>query len=267
MLSSSLALRRQANAEQELRSRRGISFEEWLKKYSPHLDWDLPHLQYMRREFDDIANRTKALKSMKFMPPQHGKSTQNTIHFAAFYLYKQPMANIVVAANTQDLANKFSRRIRSLASRCVVLSKERKAASEWETELEGSITCGGIGIGTSLPIDLLVVDDPIKTAEQARSKTYREGLWEWWQYSIAPRIKSKTSIIFTMTPWHEDDLAARILENEVDEWGVVRLPALCEENNDPLGRKIGDALWPAEFSAERLNKIREQNPAAFQALH
>jgi predicted phage terminase large subunit-like protein len=247
--------------------RRKATFDVWLPTASPDLTWELRHLKYMRRDFDVIANREESKKIMEFSPPQHGKSTQNTIHFAAYYLYKQPSSNIVVAANTQDLANKFSRRIRDLASRFVDISKDRKAVSEWETTVGGSVTCGGIGIGTSLPIDLLIVDDPIKTAEQARSKTYREWLWEWWQFSIAPRIREVSSVVFTMTSWHQDDLAARILESEKDEWEVRKLPALCEsKEQDPLGREEGEALWPEQFSVAKLNKLREQTPQAFQAL-
>ncbi len=251
-------------AELELRRRRS-TFETWLPHTSPHLQWDLPHLQCMRNGFEDIIGG-QTRKIMEFTPPQHGKSTQNSMHFPAYYLYKLPYKNVVVAACTQDLANKFSRRIRNLASRYIDLSRERRAASEWETIAGGSVTCGGIGVGTSLPIDLLIVDDPIKTPEQARSKTYRDWLWEWWEYSIAPRLRDTTSVIFTMTRWHQDDLASRILEMEGGEWDVICLPAICEEENDFAGRKIGEALWPAQFSLEKLEKYRVRSPGAFQAL-
>ena len=45
-----------------------------------------------------------------------------------------------------------------------------------------------------------------------------------------------------MTPWHEDDLAARLLASEVNA-RLIRLPVEAEAN-DPLGRKIGEPLCP-----------------------
>jgi hypothetical protein len=53
-----------------------------------------------------------------------------------------------------------------------------------------------------------------------------------------------------------DDLAGRILANEKD-WVVVNLPALAEDN-DPLGRKVGEALWPERYDCQTLLGIKER---------
>ena len=45
-----------------------------------------------------------------------------------------------------------------------------------------------------------------------------------------------------MTPWHEDDLAGRILRNEIHVT-LLRLPVEAEAG-DPLGRTPGQALCP-----------------------
>lgn len=62
------------------------------------------------------------------------------------------------------------------------------------------------------------------------------------------------------TRWHEDDLAGRILPEDWkgesgpikcrdgNVWEVVCLQARCEVQNDPLGRKIGEYLWPEWFT-------------------
>lgn len=44
------------------------------------------------------------------------------------------------------------------------------------------------------------------------------------------------------TPWHEDDIAARLLDRERDLWRVIRLPAYADSADDPLGRVVGEAL-------------------------
>lgn len=64
------------------------------------------------------------------------------------------------------------------------------------------------------------------------------------------------------TRWHEDDLVGRILAGmDAEEtgdstpWEVLRLPAVAEEN-DPLGRQPGQALWPARFDEKALRAIQ-----------
>lgn len=61
-----------------------------------------------------------------------------------------------------------------------------------------------------------------------------------------------------MTVHNCDDLAGRLLraqEEGGDKWEVVRLPALAEEN-DPLGRAPGEALCPALFTRETLERTK-----------
>lgn len=78
------------------------------------------------------------------------------------------------------------------------------------------------------------------------------------------------------TRWHEDDLAGRLLNpeyGEVDDWTVIKLPALAEEN-DLLGRQEGEALWPehgfdndwalktkGEVGTQTWNALYQQRPA------
>jgi predicted phage terminase large subunit-like protein len=65
-----------------------------------------------------------------------------------------------------------------------------------------------------------------------------------------------------LTRWHQDDLAGRILPEEWDgesgphkgrdgrDWHVICLPAVCDREDDPLNRKLGESLWPEWFSEE-----------------
>jgi predicted phage terminase large subunit-like protein len=59
------------------------------------------------------------------------------------------------------------------------------------------------------------------------------------------------AIILIQTRWHEDDLAGRLLDSS---WDVLSLPALAEDD-DPY-RQVGEALWPAWYNREVLEKTR-----------
>lgn len=62
------------------------------------------------------------------------------------------------------------------------------------------------------------------------------------------------------TRWHEDDLTGRLLDAEKrggEKWTHLHLPAICDSADDPLGRAIGEALWPERYDEARLAIIRD----------
>lgn len=255
-----------AKAELELRNRLNkklSNFYNFLQSEKPEFEWDLTYLIYMRKYLERIANGEK-LKVMFFLPPQHGKSTQNTIYFTSYYLLKKPEKNVILGAYNSDFASEFSIQIREIVGQYKNLSIEK--ANRWKISKEGGLRAGGVGSGiTGYPADLVVIDDPIKTPEEAYSATYRNRMWHWWLSVVVARMHVNTSCIFTMTRWHLDDLAARILDKD-DEWEVVSIPAIAKEN-DVLGRIKGDALWESKFPKEFLLKKRYLDENSFESLY
>ena len=59
--------------------------------------------------------------------------------------------------------------------------------------------------------NLLIIDDPIKNAEQARSAAIRENHWDWWQTTASTRIEPGGCAIIIATRWSEDDLSGRLI--------------------------------------------------------
>lgn len=101
------------------------------------------------------------------------------------------------------------------------------------------------GIGGSITgkgADLLIIDDPIKNAQDAQSKTMRERVWQEWESTLSTRLHKGASVIVIMTRWHEDDFVGRLLENSPFKWERLRLPAIAEDEDDILGRKLGEPL-------------------------
>jgi predicted phage terminase large subunit-like protein len=91
----------------------------------------------------------------------------------------------------------------------------------------------------------LLIDDPVRSAEDADSKLEQERQWDWYKADVVPRLKPGACSILIQTRWNLGDLAGRILEemaNGGDHWEVLSLPAEAREN-DPLGRKPGEFLW------------------------
>jgi len=113
---------------------------------------------------------------------------------------------------------------------------------------------------------VLILDDPIKNDQEARSRIYRERLWDWWRNTFLTRREPNAGVVLIMTRWHYDDLAGRIMREDSDEWETLMFPAIAEADEksvglrttDVLGRKEGDPLWPERFPVNELERIRER---------
>ena len=182
-------------------------------------------------------------------PPQHGKSTTVTETLPSWYLGRNPDKRVIVAGYSDEFAERFCRRNREKLQQFgptvfgVGLGKVNRAT---EFELQGHrgrmITRGLLSGITGNPADLLIVDDPIKSRQEADSPTIRDRVWEEWQNSLKSRFAAGAKVIVIMTPWHEDDLAGRILQQEIHVQ-LLRLPVEAEAR-DPLGRPVGAPLCP-----------------------
>lgn len=196
-------------------------------------------------------------------PPQHGKSLTITETLPSWYMGRWPNNRVIIASYNEDFAERFCRRnkekIKTFGQSLFgVQIGDVDRAVEFELKGKtGRLISRGIRSGiTGNPANLVIIDDPVKNREEADSETFRSKVWEEWQNSIKSRLAAGAKVIIIMTPWHEDDLAARVLANEHNV-RLLRLPVEAEEN-DPLGRQVGeplcpelgkDAKWLADFKA------------------
>jgi phage terminase large subunit-like protein len=116
--------------------------------------------------------------------------------------------------------------------------RPKNAVSEWETAAGGSFRAIGSGSGvTGFGANLIVIDDPVKNRAQAESETYRNRVWDWYKDDLYTRLEPDGSIVLIQTRWHEDDLAGRLLRDNLDDWTIINLPALSERNGDTIVRE------------------------------
>lgn len=210
------------------------------------------------------------------MPPGAAKSTYASILYAPWHLAQNPKANIIAASHTAELAEKFGRRVRNLIAEHspvlgVGLAPDSQAAGRWETDHGGEYFAAGVGGAIAgRRADLVVIDDPIRSREDADSETVRDKIWDWYKSDLYTRLKPGGRIVLIQTRWHEDDLAGRLLsdmEAGGDKWEVISLPALAEAD-DPLGRSIGQPLWPEWEDEKNLaRKRRAVGPRDWSALY
>lgn len=250
-----------------------LSFDDWLQQpgVSPlGWRWDWPHLVRMRLE---LARLIAGEIDRLFIgcPPRHGKSEQNTIRFAAWYLETYPDRRVLICSYSQRLANRFARAVRRLLLlRGVALRRDRRAMNEMELEAGGALqACGRGATPTGDGFDLILPDDLIKDSKEAHSQATRDSTWEWLSVDVMTRLQPGGAIAATMTPWHHDDVSARLKREMPGEWTELRLPALAEptpETPDPLGRAEGEALWPERYPVAALERLKKSLRNAWWGL-
>jgi len=195
------------------------------------------------------------------MPPRHGKTVTTSRFYPAWHLGRNPEHRVMLVSYGASLADKNSRAARNLIRSpyyqaifpSVQLAADSRAVDSWDlSTVEGGVDALGIGGGaTGKGAHILIIDDPVKNRAEAESETYRDRTWEAFTSDLYTRLEPGGAIVIMSTRWHMDDLTGRALQMEGEDWKRLRFPALAEDD-DPLGRQEGDALWPARFPQDVL---------------
>ena len=262
------------------------NFSFFMPYVNPHYDEQWFHRVIARRCQTLLDGRVRRL--MVFVPPQHGKSEIVSRCFPAWALGKNPDLKIVGCSYSADLSQQFSRSIQRIidspeyasifpdtylnGSNVVTTKGYLRNVDIFETVgHRGFYKCSGVGGSlTGTPVDIGIIDDPVKDAAEAYSETYRNKVWEWYTSVFLTRLHNDSRQLFIMTRWHEDDLAGRILKHEGDAWEVLKIPALREtldDGNDFDPREVGEALWEERHSRARLMAAQRRSARVFSALY
>ncbi len=277
-------------------------------------DWELADFQLeLINALDQLERGTLGVNNLLItMPPRHAKSTFGTVLFPSYFMARNPLRYTMSCSYNSQLATDFGRQIRSVVEDKVIpqafpdfhLSQDSRAADVWRTEDGGAYFAVGVGGTTSgRPANLLLVDDPIKSREDAESMTQRNKTWNYYTSALATRLQPEgdgtpPKQIIILTRWHPDDLAGRL--QQTDDWKEGRwkhinfqaikqiksgkisrrdlpeddpqyLPAGELPNIAPGKRHIDRTeeapLWPERFPLEDLKRRQRLNPREFASLY
>ncbi len=234
-----------------------------------------PHHELMVRKFEDLLHGRKHRLGI-YLPPRHSKTLFGSGFLPAFYLGNHPDRSVILITYEQELANDLGRRVRNFVTnplhtrifpKCHI-ARDSRSAHRFSTTAGGSFYAVGRGGPiTGRGAHLLIIDDPIKNAAEARSETIRRTTFEWYCEVVRTRLQPGGAILLISTRWHEDDLPGRIKQQALSEpWDELCLAAIAER--DESFRRAGDALWPERYPLSELEKTRNDIGArAFMALY
>jgi predicted phage terminase large subunit-like protein len=283
-------------AQRVLCKRRLIPFT---KRLNPKYDAGWVHEDIARRleRFSDEVAKGLSPRLMLLMPPRHGKSELASRMFPAWHLGRHADHEIIACSYNVGLAMTFSRKVKGVledpAYQSVFatrLNPNHQSAEEWglaNGEVGGYVAAGVGGGITGKGAHVLIIDDPLKNAEEADSPDVREKLWDWYGSTAYTRLAPGGGVLVIQTWWHDDDLAGRLQiamkdDEDADQFEVVKYPAIAEDDeylelatdhivsaattidertacpaDYRLLRRKGDALHPARYDTVKLARIRK----------
>jgi predicted phage terminase large subunit-like protein len=204
------------------------------------------------------------------LPPGSAKSTYGGVVAPTWCMGRWPGYRIILASYAAHLAYKHSRRARQLcrsdAYRSIWpefprLSQEVSAADYWQLTNGSECVAAGITSIAGNRANGAIGDDLLAGIDAANSPAEREHVKEGIRNDLKPRLLPNAWLILINTRWHEDDHVSAILPEDYDgrsgmvkcrdgqTWEVLNIPAKAERADDPVGRKIGEYLWPEFYPA------------------
>lgn len=231
-------------------------------------------------DYLDKLARKEIRRLMVFMPPRHGKSELVSRKFPAYLLGRNPDTSIISCSYSADLASRMNRDVQRLIDsekysllfpESHLFGKNIRSTAKGSflrnsdifeiVNHRGTYRSSGVGGGiTGMGGEYIIIDDPVKNREDADSATIREKIYDWYTSTLYTRLEKDGCILLTLTRWHEDDLAGKLLKaagEGADQWTILELPAVCEYPPKPYDvRQEGEALWKWKYDEEALEKMK-----------
>jgi predicted phage terminase large subunit-like protein len=222
----------------------------------------------------------RGVRALIHAPPQYGKSIWVGQRAPAWLLGVDPLHRIGLACYNETHAEGFGQVVKSLMLAPEYAdafpdprSRIRKEAAAGEfftaarqalSDAQPSFKAMGLQSGfTGRGVDTLIIDDPYRSAEDARSELINEKVWRFWKDTAGVRIGEAANVVVMFHRYSEDDLAGRLLAS--GGWEYYRFPAVAdgnEDGSDPTGREFGELLSPMR-SAEWLEAQERTNPLTY----
>jgi predicted phage terminase large subunit-like protein len=203
-------------------------------------------------------------------PPQHGKSEIVSRNLPAYVFGRWADWNMAGLSYAADLAEDMGRDVQrvmqteeyialfplSTLNRKITGVQPKLNSKAFEIPgAKGSYRGAGVGGPlTGRKVNIGLIDDPIKNAQEALSKVTKDGIENWYKSTFLTRLAHLSGQIIMATSWAQDDLSGRVIASNPNA-RVLKFPAIAEDN-DPLGREPGAALVPELHPLDQLLEFK-----------
>jgi phage terminase large subunit-like protein len=202
---------------------------------------------------------TKHSRALVELPRDHGKSFQ-VCGRILWELGRNPALRVKIVCATDSIAAERSHFLRCAIAENVrlrLIFPDLRPAEPWTADaftverpanvIGPSVAAFGVGAGsTGTRADLLVCDDVVDV-RAIRSRAERDRVSDYFTNNLMNLLEPDGRFWGLCTPWHADDLNARLKKNGAYE--LFRAPV------GPEFEPVWPEKWPAERLRERMAEI------------
>ena len=229
----------------------------YARAVNPQWTARLDHLAPLAAKLEEAFERYKGrassgVKVVAHAAVQHGKTTLLQA-FVLWCLRRDPRIRIGYGSFNNERAEDKMWQAREVAHRLgVVLNPRAATKTKWYTEAGGFVYAGSVtgGTWTGDGLDIVVLDDLYKGAEEADSAAHRAHVERSVTGSIMTRGQRWTSFIVNMARWNPQDISGVLIRKG---WPYICLAAIEDD---------GNALWPEIKPLSYLIALRDGDPVA-----
>ena len=214
------------------------------------------------------------------MPPRHGK-TRTLVLLCTWILGLKARTKIISSAYNDDLAHEISKFVRNTIGEQKTenldiiysdifpktkLKHGDASVKQWALS-KCHFTLRAAGKGgtiTGKGGNYLIVDDPVKSAEDAYNDLQLEKDWRWYTGTWLSRKEHRAKEIICHTPWAKKDIGGRIQTDKKRPYYLFKMPAcknkkmLCPSilNYDEyieLKNTMDNIIFRANYDLERID--------------
>jgi hypothetical protein len=223
---------------------------------------------------------------MLMLPPGSAKSTYASVVFPTWVMGRNKAFETILTGWGDPICRRHGKRARQICASPqyralfgVGLDPKTTAAEDWALTNSSSYKSSGISSGVAgFRANGLIWDDLTKNRKEADSETIRNDVFNAYIDDARSRKTPKAWEVGIGTRWHEDEIMGRVLPEgysgesgfmrcrDGNVWYVICMAAECEHDNDPLGREIGEMIWPEWFDHGYWAEKRA-NPRSWGSLY
>ena len=270
-------------------------FATFIKMTKPNYEFEWFHKVMIERLQKLPFQRNQRI--LISMPPRCGKSELVSRRYPAWLMGLDHNHQIITTSYSAQLARLFNRDIQRILEEPIYqeifpdtiiggsarakeieegrgINKSKRTADIFEiVDKTGFVmSVGRGGSVTGFGANTIVIDDPLKNAEEAESETILDSLWEWFDSTIYSRLEGGANMIVCNTRWAKRDLTGRLIEDMElhggDKWEEIVFPALKSGEPTELDpRTDGESIWPNKYTVQHFETMRRRNPRNFSALY
>ena len=223
-------------------------FEGRIIKYLDDKDWQIV------ASTEGLQDYRVCKKLIMNMPPRHFKS-RSLINFCQWAMGNNQETRVIECSYNDMVAGDFAKYVRDGITEEKVnpndyvfsdffpeVKIKHGSHSYYKWALEGQhfnyLGAGIMGSITGKGANILIIDDPIKLADEAFNEDRLQKIWDWYTGTFLSRGDAEGGEpleIFNMTRWAEGDPCGRLLNSEeAPDWYVFKREAYDAEKKEML---------------------------------